>query len=82
MSDDSKDPTPVPAPDPVPHVICVTWSQHDFFYIGTDAGTVKTLIVKELTTETDDTKYELVWGSESFIRERYVTNLIYTRAIV
>ena len=73
---------------PVPHVTCVTWSQHNFFYVGTDAGTVKTLMVQEKTpTETDVAKYELVWGSDnkSFIPERYVTcatNLIYTPAIV
>ena len=59
--------------DPLPHVTCVTWSQHGFFYIGTDAGTVKTLTVQEKTsTETNVAKYELMWSSESFPPERYV----------
>ena len=64
-------------PNPVSHVTCVIWSQHGFFYIGTDVGTVKTLMVQGPATETDDTKHELVWGSESFRYVTCATNLIY-----
>ena len=41
-----------------------------------NTGTVKILQVHEKVMETGDTKYELVWGSDSFKPERYATQSI------
>ena len=51
-------------------VTCVTWSQHhDYFFVGTDAGTVKILELRNRVTSAgkNEGTYKLVWGSHSFL---------------